>query len=173
MYFPLGFTFATARIIPRCKTAGTLLSRIPSTPSSASASTNRATMCSISAASNCVGCEGLTDTLTESELTSHLALIPDWKTNSTNTAIYLDFRVRNFKTALDYMNKVGELAEAEGHHPDISIYSYNHVRVELSTHSLGGLTTNDIILAAKIDTVPIQKRPLRKKSNKLPEETTQ
>lgn len=58
---------------------------------------------------------------------------------------------KNFKEALDFVNKVGKIAEAEDHHPDISIFNYRKVRIELSTHAVGGLSENDFILAAKID----------------------
>ena len=55
----------------------------------------------------------------------------------------------DFREALDFTNRVGEVAEAENHHPDIFL-TYGEVRLQLSTHSAGGLTENDFILAAKI-----------------------
>jgi len=58
---------------------------------------------------------------------------------------------KNFKKALDFVNKVGVIAEAEDHHPNISIFDYKKVRIELYTHSIGGLSENDFILASKID----------------------
>ena len=58
---------------------------------------------------------------------------------------------KDFKEALAFINKVGEIAEAENHHPNISLFDYKKVRIELSTHSINGLTENDFILAAKID----------------------
>jgi len=58
---------------------------------------------------------------------------------------------KNFKEALAFINKVGVIAEAENHHPDLSLFDYKKVRIELSTHSIDGLTENDFILAAKID----------------------
>jgi 4a-hydroxytetrahydrobiopterin dehydratase len=57
---------------------------------------------------------------------------------------------------MDYINQVGAVAEAEGHHPDLHLYGYNNVCVSLSTHSLGGVTVNDIVLAVKIDAVPVK-----------------
>lgn len=118
---------------------------------------------SLSADSKCVGCEGIGETMSAAELEMQLPIIPDWKLNDDQTELLLHFRVRNFATALEYLNKVGAIAEAEGHHPDIAIKSYNHVHISLSTHSLGGITSNDIIMAAKIDTIPVEKRPLKKK----------
>ena len=49
------------------------------------------------------------------------------------------------------MNKVAELAEQEGHHPDIRIFGYRNVEIELTTHAVGGLSENDFILASKIE----------------------
>lgn len=62
-----------------------------------------------------------------------------------------DYRFKNFKQALDFVNRVAEIAEAQGHHPDILIHGYNRVRIELSTHAIGGLSKNDFIIAAHID----------------------
>ncbi|MFA5523214.1 MAG: 4a-hydroxytetrahydrobiopterin dehydratase [Tissierellales bacterium] len=61
-----------------------------------------------------------------------------------------DYKFKNFKEALDFTNKVGELAESEGHHPDIYL-SWGKVVLKLWTHKIGGLHENDFILAAKID----------------------
>ena len=61
------------------------------------------------------------------------------------------FKFKNFKEAIAFVNKVADLAEQEGHHPDISLHGYNRVEIELSTHAIGGLSENDFILAAKID----------------------
>ncbi len=60
---------------------------------------------------------------------------------------------KDFKRAVDFVNKVAEIAENEGHHPDISIHSWNKVTFKLSTHSIGGLSENDFILASKIDAI--------------------
>ena len=60
------------------------------------------------------------------------------------------FEFPDFKQALDFTNSIGRIAEEQGHHPDIFL-TYGEVRVQLSTHSAGGLTENDFILAAKIN----------------------
>jgi len=62
-----------------------------------------------------------------------------------------EFKRRNFQEALDLVNAIGRTAEKEGHHPDLTLYSWNRVRVELYTHSIGGLSENDFIVAAKTD----------------------
>ena len=60
------------------------------------------------------------------------------------------FSFKDFKEALSFVNKVGELAESEGHHPDIKIV-YNKVQLDLFTHAVGGLSENDFIMASKIN----------------------
>jgi len=62
------------------------------------------------------------------------------------------FKFKNFKEAMIFVNKVADIAEAEGHHPDIYI-SWNRVRLDLTTHIIKGLSENDFIMAAKVDEV--------------------
>lgn len=62
------------------------------------------------------------------------------------------FEFKDFKEAMAFVNKVADIAESEGHHPDIEI-KYNKVEIELSTHAIDGLSENDFIVAAKIDRV--------------------
>lgn len=64
-----------------------------------------------------------------------------------------EFRFKDFVESLEFVNRVGDLAETEGHHPDILMYSWNRVLITLYTHSIGGLSENDYILAAKINQV--------------------
>jgi len=64
-----------------------------------------------------------------------------------------EFKFKDFVEALEFVNRVGDLAETEGHHPDILMHSWNKVVVTLYTHSIGGLSENDYILAAKINEV--------------------
>jgi len=64
-----------------------------------------------------------------------------------------EFKFKDFVEALEFVNRVGDLAETEGHHPDILLHSWNKVLVTLYTHSIGGLSENDYILAAKINTI--------------------
>ncbi|HEX4497845.1 MAG TPA: 4a-hydroxytetrahydrobiopterin dehydratase [Thermoanaerobaculia bacterium] len=63
-----------------------------------------------------------------------------------------EFRFKDFREALDFVNRLGEIAEKEGHHPDIFL-AWGKVKVTLWTHSVGGLSENDFILAAKADEV--------------------
>jgi len=64
-----------------------------------------------------------------------------------------NFVFKDFKEALSFVNKIGALAEEENHHPDILIHSYKKVSITTYTHAVSGLTENDLILAAKIDTL--------------------
>ena len=65
------------------------------------------------------------------------------------------YRFRNFVEAVDFVNRITPVAEAEGHHPDLEV-SWGRVGVRLWTHAAGGLTDNDFILAAKIDSFPLR-----------------
>lgn len=71
---------------------------------------------------------------------------------SAGPQIEKEYRFPDFQKALDFVNRLGAVAEAEGHHPDVYL-TWGKVRVALSTHSIGGLSENDFILAAKADEV--------------------
>ncbi len=68
-----------------------------------------------------------------------------------------EFRFKDFRQAMDFVNRVAAVADGQDHHPDILI-SYNQVRLTLSTHKIGGLSMNDFIVAAKIDQLAGQQR---------------
>jgi len=82
------------------------------------------------------------------EVAEYMKEIEGWVTD--NKKINKTFKFADFKEAMNFVNKVADLAEAEGHHPDINI-SYNKVDITLWTHAIGGLSTNDFIVAAKSD----------------------
>jgi 4a-hydroxytetrahydrobiopterin dehydratase len=96
----------------------------------------------------CVPCEGGVPPLGKSETEKLLSQLPEWSLSG--KWITREFTFRNFLQAMDFVNRVAGLAEAEGHHPDIHI-QYNRVRFDIWTHAIGGLSENDFILAAKID----------------------
>ena len=81
--------------------------------------------------------------------------MPDWKLAADGKRIRREWRVKNFVEGLAFFNRVGEIAEAEDHHPDLHLVGYRNVAIEIWTHAVGGLTENDFILAAKIDGVPV------------------
>ncbi len=98
----------------------------------------------------CVPCEGGTQSLTPDEIKPYIENIKDWDLDGNGKRIKKDFKFKDFKEALSFVNKVGEIAESESHHPDIEL-GYGKVKIELSTHAIGGLSVNDFISAAKID----------------------
>ena len=69
-----------------------------------------------------------------------------------------DWRVKHFRAAMDFFNKVAAIAEEDGHHPDLHLVGYRDVAIEVWTHAIGGLSENDFILAAKIDAVPVEEK---------------
>jgi len=99
----------------------------------------------------CEACEGGVPPLTQAEATALLAQVPEWQLNEAVDKLYRTYRCGDFVTALDWLNVVGAIAEAEGHHPDLHLTNYNQVRIELTTHAIGGLSQNDFIVAAKLD----------------------
>ncbi len=100
---------------------------------------------------HCVPCEGGTQPLKVDEAEKYLNDVPDWSIKD-GKSIEREFRFKDFKEAVKFVNRVAKIAESEGHHPDIYIF-YNRVTLSLSTHAIGGLSENDFILAAKINSV--------------------
>src|SRR3954454_11769943 len=105
---------------------------------------------------HCTPCEGGTPALTAGQIRDALAAVPPWALTGDGKRLRREWRVKDFATALDFFNRIGEIAEAEDHHPDLHLTGYRNVAVELSTHAVGGLTENDFILAAKIDQLPVE-----------------
>lgn len=101
----------------------------------------------------CRPCEGGMPPLEQKFIDEYLESIPLWRQEGIE--IKRDFTFPDFKTALSFVDEIGELAEQEGHHPDVTL-SWGKVGVSLSTHAIEGLSENDFILAAKIDTMKKQ-----------------
>lgn len=99
----------------------------------------------------CVPCRGGEPTLEDDEIKKYLEDVKKWQVEDNPKKIVKEFEFADFEEALGFTNKVGELAEEEGHHPNIYIHSYNKVKIELWTHKIGGLHKNDFVMAAKID----------------------
>lgn len=100
----------------------------------------------------CVPCRGGTPPLSREQYQPLLAQVPGW---SVNGAGHLEksYSFDGFAPALAFVDRLGALAEEEGHHPDIHL-SWGKVLVEIWTHKAGGLTESDFILAAKTDELP-------------------
>lgn len=88
--------------------------------------------------------------LSRDEVSDFLKNVPQW--NHQDHSIVREFSFKDFKQAMNFTNRVAQIAEAQDHHPDIFI-SYNKVRLELTTHKEGGLTHQDFDLAKKIDQI--------------------
>ncbi len=99
---------------------------------------------------HCKPCEGGMPPATKEEAEILLKRVADWRLSPDGKTIERSFKFKNFAEALDFVNKVGAIAEEEGHHPDIGLH-WGRVEISLTTHAIGGLSENDFILAAKID----------------------
>lgn len=99
----------------------------------------------------CVPCEGSTKPHDAIVVKNYLQATPGWLTNTESTQIFREFILKDFIAALKLINQIGDIAEAEGHHPNIELYSWNHVKIVLFTHAISGLSDNDFIMAAKIN----------------------
>jgi 4a-hydroxytetrahydrobiopterin dehydratase len=101
---------------------------------------------------HCVPCEGGTPTLTAEQVRPLLAQLEGWSVQD-EKRLTKQFTFPDFVKAVDFVNAITPVAEAEGHHPDLAV-GWGKVGVELTTHAIGGLSENDFILAAKIDRLP-------------------
>ncbi len=88
--------------------------------------------------------------LSREEAEGFIVEVPSWSLDTGAKKISKDYEFMDFVKAMAFVDEVADVAEGEGHHPDIFI-SYNKVHLDLSTHSIGGLSENDFIVAAKID----------------------
>ncbi len=89
--------------------------------------------------------------LDETGIVERLERRPDWRREG--KIIVRDMQFENFKEAMEFVNRVAEVAEAADHHPDILIHGWNKVRLNLMTHSSGGLTDKDFDMAGRIDSL--------------------
>jgi len=96
----------------------------------------------------CVPCEGGVPKLTADETARYLEQVSGWK--ATDDKIHKTWTFGDFVEAMAFVNRMAEVAEQEGHHPDFCVH-WNRVDVTVWTHAIGGLSENDFILASKID----------------------
>jgi 4a-hydroxytetrahydrobiopterin dehydratase len=100
---------------------------------------------------HCVPCRGGVPPLKGEQLTPFAKQLPDWKIVDEHH-LAKSFVFPDFKTGLDFVNRAGAIAEAEGHHPDLCL-AWGKVDVQIYTHKIKGLTASDFVLAAKSDQV--------------------
>ena len=100
---------------------------------------------------HCAPCEGGTKPMTLAQVKAQIGQAPGWHVvDGDPLKIARELRFKDFAQAMAFVNRLAEVAEAEGHHPDFCV-SWNRVELELVTHAIGGLSENDFIMAAKIN----------------------
>jgi len=103
----------------------------------------------------CVPCEGNIPAFDFTEIHKYLKKVDGWDVKDNNDKSYFlikEFKFDNFKESQKFVNNVGEIAEIEGHHPDIS-FGWGYAKVKIFTHAINGLAESDFILASKIDKI--------------------
>lgn len=116
-----------------------------------SVSTNEQ-LCSV----KCVPCEGGVPRLTKEEAQKQVRELDGWEILDGPDRLTKSWTVKNFVAGIEFFNRVSDLAESEGHHPDLHIVGYRNVSIDIWTHAIDGLSVNDFILAAKIDELPVE-----------------
>lgn len=101
------------------------------------------------ASRNCVPCHGGVPRLRREEINRFLAELQDWEVVEEHH-LRKTYEFKNFRQAFDLVNRVGELAEQQAHHPDIC-FGWGRVEITIWTHAIDGLSEGDFILAAKVD----------------------
>lgn len=94
------------------------------------------------------------------QLAEHLQDLPQWTASADSRSIVRQIRMKNFLQALAWFDRIAVVAEADNHHPDLHLVGYRHVTVELSTHTLHGVTPQDLAMARKIDAVSLDEKLL-------------
>ena len=107
-------------------------------------------------ARKCVPCEGDVPRLGSGRIGELLKEVDKWEVR--DDKLQRTFKFKTFLRAMQFVNRIAEVAEAEGHHPDFSVH-YNRVEVVVWTHAIGGLSENDFIVAAKISALLPAPRP--------------
>ena len=103
----------------------------------------------------CIPCEGGMSGFDITEIHKYLKMVDGWEVKPDESEIYYlikEFKFKNFIESQNFVNKVSEIAEIEGHHPDIR-FGWGYVKIKIFTHAIKGLHENDFILAAKVDRI--------------------
>ena len=102
----------------------------------------------------CVPCEGNIPAFDKSQIHKYLKKVDGWDVKNDDGNFYLikEFSFKNFKESQKFINKVGDIAEIENHHPDIS-FGWGYCKIKIFTHAIKGLAESDFVLAAKIDKI--------------------
>ncbi len=103
----------------------------------------------------CIPCEGGIPSFDISQIHTYLKKVDGWDVKSDEEKAYFlikEFKFENFLKSQKFVNKVGDVAESEGHHPDIS-FGWGYAKIKIFTHAIKGLHESDFVLAAKIDRI--------------------
>ena len=101
----------------------------------------------------CIPCEGGIPSFDKTEIHKYLKKVDGWDVKADDQKIYYlikEFKFKNFLESQNFVNKVGNIAENEGHHPDIR-FGWGYAGIKIFTHAINGLHESDFVLAAKID----------------------
>jgi len=99
----------------------------------------------------CEPCEGKVSAFEKTQAEEWLPKTIGWSLADDAKGIYRDYTMKNFVAAVEFIQKIADIAEADNHHPDLHLTGYRNLRIDLSTHAIGGLSENDFIVAAKIN----------------------
>ena len=103
----------------------------------------------------CIPCEGGIPGFDISEIHKYLKMVDGWEVKKDEDDIYYlikNFKFKNFLESQNFINRVGEIAEKEGHHPDIW-FGWGYAKIKIFTHAIKGLHESDFVLAAKVDKI--------------------
>jgi 4a-hydroxytetrahydrobiopterin dehydratase len=103
----------------------------------------------------CAPCEKGTEPMSPETIRELVRQLPGWQVYR-NRILRRELVLKDFVEAVRLILEIARVAEKEDHHPDIHLTNYRKLAIELSTHSIGGLSENDFILAAKIDALPFE-----------------
>ena len=101
------------------------------------------------ASRTCVPCHGGVPRITGGEIETFMKQLPGWEVVAEHH-LKSEYKFTNFRDSLAFVNRVGEIAEREGHHPDIA-FGWGYAKIEIWTHAIDGLSESDFILAAKLN----------------------
>jgi len=103
----------------------------------------------------CIPCEGGIPSFDTNEIHKYLKKVDGWDVKADDDKIYYlikEFKFKNFIESQNFVNKVGQIAETEGHHPDIW-FGWGYAKIKIFTHAIKGLHESDFVLAAKVDRI--------------------
>ena len=110
----------------------------------------------------CQPCSGDVPPLSPAKVAEYLKAVSGWELGADAKSISRIYVMKDFLAAVQFIQKIAEAAEADDHHPDLHLTGYRKLRIELSTHAIGGLSENDFILAAKIEGLPKELKEQKK-----------